>query len=216
MPSVSKTVFPIGCFGLLLLLISVEAKADNVTFSTTGTFSCAGSTCKVEGNKVTIGSGDNTIILTFSGLNNVMVDTGPMGTFTSFGQIKAETSGTGATFPGGTQLILTVTQTVPAVPAGSPDAGNFNGTIGGSISGLTSTAQLNFGASFMIGALQYSIDDFKLVPQSTNGGVTSIQGRVGPPQGPVVFPEPEPATMILFGTGILGVAGALRRKRHRL
>jgi|KBSSwiStaDraftv2_1062776.scaffolds.fasta_scaffold153614_1 hypothetical protein len=101
MPLVSKIVFAIGCIGLLLMLTSVEAKADNVTFSTTGTFSCAGSTCKVDGNKVTIGTGGNTITLTFSGLNNVMIDTGPIGTFTSFGQIKVETSGTGATFPGG-------------------------------------------------------------------------------------------------------------------
>src|ERR1044072_9066078 len=104
-----------------------------------------------------------------------MVDTGPMGTFTSFGPIKVETSGTGATFPGGTQLILTVTQTVPAVPAMSPNAGNFNGTISGSISGLMSTGRMDFPfeSSFLIGAIRYEIDPrFTLVPPSTNGGVT--------------------------------------------
>ena len=203
---VSKVGFAAVCFCFLLTLASVEARADAVTFSTTGKFACGG--CNGDGTTaMQIGTRSNLLILVFSGVENATVETGASGfTFASFGEIKVTHSGAGSTtFPEKIQLTITVTQTGPS--RGSKE---FVGVLTGTITGNSSTGELTFTpTSFSIGAIKYDIDaTFKLVPDDTNGGKTSIQGKI--------TATPEPATMILFGTSLLGVAGALRFRRRRL
>jgi hypothetical protein len=87
---------------LLLAIVSLgtsEAKADPVTFSTSGIFTCAG--CSGSGsNSVTfLGGMGNALLITFTGLGSTSLNT-PTGS--SFGNFQTFVSGTGTIMASGT------------------------------------------------------------------------------------------------------------------
>lgn len=106
-----------GCDGALLLavvtLATSNAKADPVTFSTSGVFTCAG--CAGSGtNSVTfLGGGGNALMITFTGLGSTSLNT-PTGS--SFGNFQTFVSGSGAIAASGT-FTLTITQSVHLLEA---------------------------------------------------------------------------------------------------
>jgi hypothetical protein len=151
----------------------------------------------------------NAFMLTFTGLGTTSLNT-PTGS--SFGNFQTFVSGNGAINSSGT-FTLTVTQTVPVAGSDSFSA-TFSGTFSASNSG---TGVVNFSTTQVtIGGTTYSITNnpLNLVPPASNNGITTVQGQITSSSTPPST-VPEPASMMLLGSGLAGMAGMIRRKLSR-
>lgn len=171
-----------------------------VSFNTTGDFQGAATT------SVTFGAGGNTTTLSFAGVNTALNTP----TNTSFGEITVTTAGTGYSGPtvNPFSFTLTINQTLPLPNGSNQFVGNLTGTLSRADSGDFFLQFSN--TSLTIGDVNYTLQQppggYALVPPSVNGGVTSIQGAIT-----ATSPVPEPASMMLLGTGLLAAFRARRK-----
>jgi PEP-CTERM motif len=223
-----KTVTAL-CLFLLFFLAAAEAKADpytilpngdtifNTVVTTQGTFTCsAGVPCTGSGtNSITLGTGANTMTLTFH-TTTLATQVGNTGTPVVLAQITRTVTGDGFVFPGFSdvnqnrsiiQLNLTITQTSPTTE--TRNSGFSFGPGGGTtLHGSPSTETNYFSFSAGPNPSHYSliVFEYHILPTLLNtNGVTNITADASA--------IPEPASVLLLSTGLLGAAYARRRRR---
>ena len=197
-----KNFGKLALLGVALAVTASSASATEIKFTTTGDFISDSSNSITFGNILT-----NSTTITFTGSTEDV--TSPSGV--SLGQLAFSSTGSG--FGGSAAFDLTINQTLPS--AGSGDlAATLVGTIFVSTLPSQTDGKLDFSQTSIVigtgpGAVTYNllqpVGGYTMVTPDNNPGYDTLQANV--------VAAPEPNSLMLLGTGLLGAAGMLFRRR---
>jgi hypothetical protein len=200
---------------LIAIALPMAAFAGNsVDFTNSGgTLTGSSAGMSLSGSELIAVNGLNGMGLTTGQLGTVSFSTGALLAGSVQGQLGAGGMPDATTFAGGGSFVITSNQTVNGVPAGVLFQGTFDGpvywtavklanntwnyTLSGTISGTWYNGTTVYGATVQLTINTSGPFDGQTTISSGDTNIATV---------------PEPGTLGLIGTGLVGLAGLLRRR----